>query len=158
MVDALTLLYRRDISSGKTAGRHTFDILPSLTATEKISLASLKWSFHSDLGKFSLRHARAVTAFMFSMWTSGQHVTVFTILVTGLSSAVTRLIIFLIVILQNKCLRWVWWTYINIYETVHPDVSGIPLSASTSLTGKNVIWWNYLRQLIFSGSSFWISF
>jgi len=29
---------------------------------------------------------------------------------------------------------------------------------SASPTGKNFIWWNYLWQLIFSGSKFWIPF
>jgi len=51
------------------------------------------------------------------------------------------------------------YKWINIYETDRADVLIIFffffVRALTNLTGRSLIWWNYLWQRIFSGSNFW---
>lgn len=131
---------------------------------KKISSPFLKWSSHSGLGIFSLRDERSVIEFMFSIWPSGQHVITFK--VTGLSSTVTRLINIFFNRLSFKINAWNGCdelsTGIHTSKLMKLFIQlcqgSLCQRASTSLTGKNVIWWNYLRQLIFSGSNFWISF
>lgn len=160
MIHALPLLYCRDTTAGETWH------LAFIDSNGKNLISFNKIQFVLRLGNmpWEIIDWIYVQYMTLRLLVPVQQVITFT--VAGLSSPVTRCFFSFLIACPSK-----WMLEICVMNSVCVYIHQNLLNSSSKcvgylfvreyhpvLTGKNFIWWNYWRQLIFSGSNFWISF